>query len=290
MSVNKRKRTGTRFVQQTESVKQYWKDYRRHKPLTEEEEKAMLAMYVSDDVTRPEKDRIRTVILMRNQRLIYSKALDFTKDPDLIQDYIREGCIGLLTALEKFDVNKGVRFMTFAMDYIYREMYEYHSRYSGIVRRSNDKRIGRRIRGVRDAFYTREERDPTPDELKEIFKEKYGVDIVEDVDMLDVCMSSIDDSSHGGDEIDQIETGEFATATASFNGFLREEDAEYVNHLANTFLSKLTDSREREIVELAYGFGLPYEMNIDDIAEKFGITRTRVNQIIAGAIKKMREM
>ena len=290
MAVNKRKRTSARIVQQTESLKQYWKDSRKYKPLTEQEEQDLFTKYCC--ASKSDKERIETILLMSNQRLIYSKSLDFTKDPDLIQDYIREGGIGLLTAIKKFDKDKGVRFMTFAVDYIYREMYEYHSKYGELVRRSNDKKIGKRIKSISDAFYTREERDPTADELKEIFKEKYNIDIKEDVDLLPVSMSSIDDTSGLGNvdnELDQTEIGEFAVTTASHNGFINKEEEEYTNYLAHAFLSKLEDPRDREIVELAYGFGRDYEMNPDDIAEKFGITRTRVNQILASALKKMQE-
>lgn len=292
MAVNKRKRTSARIVQQTESLKQYWKDSRKYKPLTDQEEQDLFTKYYSASATKLDKERIETILLMSNQRLIYSKALDFTKDPDLIQDYIREGGIGLLTAIKKFDKDKGVRFMTFAVDYIYREMYEYHSKYGELVRRSNDKKIGKRIKSISDAFYTREERDPTADELKEIFKKKYNIDIKEDVDLLPVSMSSIDDTTGPGNvdnELDQTEMGEFAVTTASHNGFINKEEEEYTNYLAHAFLSKLEDPRDREIVELAYGFGRDYEMNPDDIAEKFGITRTRVNQILASALKKMQE-
>lgn len=292
MAVNKRKRTTVRIVQQTESLKQYWKDSRKYKPLTDQEEQELFTRYYSTNATKSDKERIETILLMSNQRLIYSKALDFTKDPDLIQDYIREGGIGLLTAVKKFDKDKGVRFMTFAVDYIYREMYEYHSKYGELVRRSNDKKIGKRIKSISDAFYTREERNPSADELKEIFKEKYNIDIKEDVDLLSVTMSSIDDTTGPGNvnnELDQTETGEFAVITASYNGFINKEEEEYTNRLAHALLSKLEDPRDRKIVELAYGFGLDYEMNPDDIAEKFGITRTRVNQILASALKKMQE-
>jgi RNA polymerase primary sigma factor len=291
MAVDKRKRTSARIVEQTDSIKQYWKDSRKYKPLTEEEEQELFCKY-SKCTSKIEKERIETILLMSNQRLIYSKALNFTKDPDLIQDYIREGGIGLLTAIKKFDKDKGVRFMTFAVDYIYREMYEYHSRYGELVRRSNDKKIGKRIKSICDAFYTKEERDPTVEELKEIFKSKYGIEIKEDVDLLPVNMSSIDDTGGQGNvdnEVDQTETGEFAVATASLNGFIEKEEIEHTNRLANALLEKLENPRDREIVKLAYGIGCDYEMDRDDIAKKFNMTRTRVNQIIASSLQKMRQ-
>lgn len=287
MAVNKRKRTVCRIVEQTDSMKSYWKDARKHKPLTAEEERELFEKYPTANAS--EKKRIQAVLVMCNQRLIYSKALDFTRDPDLIQDYIREGSIGLLKAIDKFDPTLGVKFITFAADYIYREMFEYNSRFGNLVRRSNDKKIGAKLKGIRDDFYTREERDPTPDELKELFEKKYNIEIKEDVDMLDVSVSSIDDAGCQGDnEIDQTETGEFAVTTASFNNFIDQEESEHVNRLVGTLLAKL-EPREREIVMLAYGIGVDYEMNPDDIAEKFNITRTRVNQILAGALKKMRK-
>ena len=142
MAVNKRKKTICRIVEQTDSIKRYWKDFRKYKNLTAEQERDLFMRYKSAD--KKDREKIETILVMSNQRLIYSKALDFTKDPDLIQDYIREGSIGLLKAVERFDLSAGVRFMTFAMDYIYREMFEYNSKYGSLVRRSNDKKIGPR--------------------------------------------------------------------------------------------------------------------------------------------------
>lgn len=289
MAVSKRKRTIPRIVEQTDSIKNYWRDSRKYKPLGAEEERDLFIRFKT--ASPAEKQKIKTVLLMSNQGLIYSKALDFTKDADLIHDYIREGGIGLLKAVDLFDVNEGVRFMTFAMDYIYREMFEYNSKYGSLVRRSNDKKIGKRLKAIRDRFYTEHEgREATNDELREIFKKKYGIDVKADVDMLDVSVSSIDDTeSFDGDSIDQTETGEFAVRTADVNSIIMQEEQEHAQRMVTALLAKLED-REREIVKLAYGIDCDYPMNPDDIAEKFNITRIRVNQILAAAIKKMRNL
>ena len=117
MAVNKRKRTTRRIVEQTDSIKSYWKGSRKYKPLEPEEERKLFEKYPTAD--KAEKEAIQTRLVMSNQRLIYSMALDFTKDSDLIHDYIREGSIGLLLAIDKFDITQGVKFTTFASDYIY---------------------------------------------------------------------------------------------------------------------------------------------------------------------------
>ena len=287
MAVDKRKKTICRIVEQTDSIKRYWKDFRKYKNLTAEQERDLFMRYKSAD--KKEREKIETILVMSNQRLIYSKALDFTKDPDLIQDYIREGSIGLLKAVERFDIIAGVRFMTFAIDYIYREMFEYNSKYGSLVRRSNDKKIGLRLKAIRDRFYTENEREATNDEIREIFQEKYGIEIKEDVDMLDVNMTSIDDSENAdGDSNDLTETGEFAVATASFNNYIVKEEDEHLHRVVNALLAKL-DERSRSIIKMAYGIDCDYPVDPDDIAEKFGITRTRVNQILAAALQEMRK-
>ena len=287
MAVDKRKKTICRIVEQTDSIKRYWKDFRKYKNLTAEQERDLFMRYKSAD--KKEREKIETILVMSNQRLIYSKALDFTKDPDLIQDYIREGSIGLLKAVERFDITAGVRFMTFAIDYIYREMFEYNSKYGSLVRRSNDKKIGLRLKAIRDRFYTENEREATNDEIREIFQEKYGIEIKEDVDMLDVNMTSIDDSENAdGDSNDLTETGEFAVATASFNNYIVKEEDEHLHRVVNALLAKL-DERSRSIIKMAYGIDCDYPVDPDDIAEKFGITRTRVNQILAAALQEMRK-
>lgn len=287
MAVDKRKKTICRIVEQTDGIKRYWKDFRKYKSLTAEQERDLFMQYKNAD--KKDREKIETILVMSNQRLIYSKALDFTKDPDLIQDYIREGSIGLLKAVERFDLSAGVRFMTFAMDYIYREMFEYNSKYGSLVRRSNDKKIGLRLKAIRDRFYTENEREATNDEIREIFQDKYGIEIKEDVDMLDVNMTSIDDSENAeGDSNDLTETGEFAVATASFNSFIAKEEDEHMHRVVNALLGKL-DERSRAIVKLAYGIDCDYPVDPDDIAEKFKITRTRVNQILAAALQDMRK-
>lgn len=290
MAVNKRKRTTCRIVEQTDSIKSFWKCSRKYKPLTAEEEHALFEKYPT--ASAAERKRIQATLVLCNQRIIYSKALDFTKDPDLIQDYIREGSIGLFKAIDKFDISRGVKFITFAIDYIYREMFEYNSKFGNLVRRSNDKKIGVKIKGIRDEFYTREERDPTSEELKDIFEKKYNIEIKEDVDLLDVSVSSIDDTggqSGNDNDVDQTESGEFAVSTASLNGFIEQEEMEHTNCLVNALLSKLSE-RDREIVSMFYGIGYDYAVDPDDIARKFGISRTRVNQIIASSLEQMRKL
>lgn len=287
MAVNKNKKIGYSIVEQTEGLRSFWKNARKYKPLTLEEEKSLFAEIKTADKRR--KGEIVERIVMGNQRILYSTATTFTQDPIKVLDYINEGNIGLLTAIERYNLSYGVRFYTFAADYVYREMFEFNSRCGSIIRRSNDKKIGFRIKAVKDEFFTKNQRDPSNDELREIFKEKFNIDVNDDVDLYDVNVTSIDlDASEDGDD-SAAEVGEFAINTASSNGFIENENHEYTEHLISALLSKLSD-RERDIVTMAYGIDRDYPMDPDDIAAYFNITRTRVNQILASSLKKMKEL
>lgn len=289
MAVNKLKKSSYSIVQQTDEIKAWWKTTRKYKPLTLEREQ-----YLFSEISEAEKthDKIRKEnavqeILMSNQRLLYSTATKFTQDPVKVLDYISEGSEGLLLAIGKFDPTKNVRFMTFASDYVYREMFEYNSDYGNIVRRSNDKKIGYRIKAIRDEFYTKNQRDPSNDEIKDILQERYNIDVSDNMDLLDVNVSSLDMPASEEGEDSSSDVGEVAVRTASSNAYLDEEEMEYTEHLVNGLLSTLPE-RDREIVKMNYGIGYDYPMDPDDIADHFGLTRTRVNQIIASSIKDMR--
>lgn len=289
MAVNKNKKTSYAIVEQTEGIKAFWRKARKYHPLTQEEETSLFTELHSRGIKKQRRDEIIKYISMCNQRLLYSTATTFTTDPVKVLDYINEGNFGILIAIDKFDLSQGVRFYTFASDYVYRAMFEFNSKYGQMVRRSNDKKIGFRLRNIRDEFYTKNQRDPTNDELREIFKERFGIEIKEDVDMLEVNMTSIDltASEEGDDPVSEV--GEFAVSTASTNSYEDEIKREYTERMVNALLGKLSE-RDRAIVKLNYGIDCDYPMDPDDIAEKFGITRTRVNQILASSLTKMRQL
>ena len=291
MAVKKTKKTNFSIVEQTPEIKAWWKVTRKYEVLTPAREKYLFDEIASAEKTHDSvrKDKAVTEIVMSNRRLIYSVATTFTQDPYKIFDYFSRGEDGVMIAIGKFDPTKNIRFMTFASDYVYREMFEFNSDYGQIVRRSNDKKIGYRIKAIRDEFYTKspEHRDPTNEEIKDILKERYDIDVADDIDLLDVNVSSLDmPASEEGDD-STSDVGEVAVRTASKNAYLDEEEMEYTEHLVNGLLLKL-DEREREIVTMAYGIHRDYPMDPDDIADHFGLTRTRVNQILAASIKKMR--
>ena len=291
MAVNKRKKTGFSIIEQTEGVKAFWKGARQYKVLSKAREE-----FLFNEIAEAQKtsDKIREEkaikeLVKSNERLLYSTATTFTQDPIKVLDYISEGRLSLMKAIPLFDITQGVRFMTFASDYAYREMFEFNSKYGNIVRRSNDKKIGFRVKAIKDEFYTKNEREPSNEEVKEILKDRYNIEVNDDVDLFDVNVASLDmeASEEGDDPI--AEVGEVAMNTASTNDFMNQADAEYTTKLIKGLLGRLPE-RDREIVEMRYGINREYPMDPDDIADHFALTRTRVNQILASALKQMRNI
>ena len=288
--ISRRKETITRIVERTESLNQYWREVRKYKTLSAEEEKNLFAKYKST-TDKVEKEKCKEIIALSNQKIIYSKALCFTRDPELIHDYIREGSIGLLKAIEKFDLSMNCRFMTFAIDYIYREMFDYNLKYGSIVRKSNNRKVDIRLKNIREKFYNENEREATNEEIYQIFEDNYGIEIKDVSDILELNTIFIDHcndcDSNDDNDSNLSENGEFAIATAEYNDYNDKVDDDYTHYLVSSFLDKL-DERDKNIVKMAYGIGYDFPLGVDIIAKRFNITRTRVNQIIASSIKLMR--
>lgn len=275
------KSTNVYFINRNESISRYLNSIRNYKPLSFNDENMYITRYKVD------KDMsARDMLVNCNQRFVYSAAKRFTNNPDIILELVNEGNIGLIEAIDKFDFTVGCRLLTYAQSYIRRNMVRFFCE-NKIVKRPSDTKIGSILATERSMFYNINERQPTIEELRAIMANKYNVNVINDSDLYLTDFVYMDDCVSDADEEYKIEdTDEYLSATSSHNEYedVIENDDTKATVLAA--LSKL-DERTQDIVKMLYGIDCDREYSATELADMYGMTKTRINQIRNEAKRKL---
>ena len=270
------------ITKQTPEIEAYLRSIRKYQPLTQEEEKEVFRMYHSNDPVAKEK-AIATLV-NANQRFIFSLAKDYAKgDETKVLDYVNEGSIGIINAIEKFDQTRGFKFISFAVWYIRQAMTNYAQTTDLFLRKSNNAKIGNNVLKIRTAFFQENHREPTTDEIKEALAKK-GIKIKEDKDLEDVVRNSID--SVWGDESTFENNPRYIQYSAIQNEYEKEMDDEDNKSVVGKLLKNL-DERSQLVIKQLFGIGYENPIDIEVVAEHLGLTPTRVGQIKNAALKKL---
>ena len=270
------------ITKQTPEIEAYLRSIRKYQPLSQEEENEVFKMYHSNDPVAKEK-AIATLV-NANQRFIFSLAKDYAKgDETKILDYVNEGSIGIINAIDKFDQTRGFKFISFAVWYIRQAMTNYAQTTDLFLRKSNNAKIGNNILKIRTAFFQENHREPTTDEIKEGLAKK-GIKIKEDKDLEDVVRNSLD--SVWGDESTFENNPRYIQHSAIQNEYEKEMDDEDNKSVVGKLLQTL-DERSQLVIKQLFGIGYESPVDIEVVAENLGLTPTRVGQIKNAALKKL---
>ena len=270
------------ITKQTPEIEAYLRSIRKYQPLTQEEEKEVFRMYHSNDPVAKEK-AIATLV-NANQRFIFSLAKEYAKgDETKVLDYVNEGSIGIINAIDKFDQTRGFKFISFAVWYIRQAMTNYAQTTDLFLRKSNTAKIGNNVLKIRTAFFQENHREPTTDEIKEALAKK-GIKIKEDKDLEDVVRNSID--SVWGDESTFENNPRYIQYSAIQNEYEKEMDDEDNKSVVGKLLKNL-DERSQLVIKQLFGIGYENPIDIEVVAEHLGLTPTRVGQIKNAALKKL---
>ena len=270
------------ITKQTPEIEAYLRSIRKYQPLSQEEENEVFKMYHSNDPVA--KKKAIDTLVNANQRFIFSLAKDYAKgDETKVLDYVNEGSIGIINAIDKFDQTRGFKFISFAVWYIRQAMTNYAQTTDLFLRKSNNAKIGNNILKIRTAFFQENHREPTTDEIKEALVKK-GIKIKEDKDLEDVVRNSLD--SVWGDESTFENNPRYIQHSAIQNEYEKEMDDEDNKSVVGKLLQTL-DERSQLVIKQLFGIGYESPVDIEVVAENLGLTPTRVGQIKNAALKKL---
>jgi RNA polymerase primary sigma factor len=216
-----------------------------------------------------------------NLRFVVSVAKQYQNQGLTLGDLINEGNLGLIKAAKRFDETKGFKFISYAVWWIRQSILQAIAEQSRIVRLPLNQ-VGS-LSKISKAFSKLEqeyEREPSPEELADILETT--VDKISDTLSNSGRHVSMDAPFVQGEEntlLDVLENKEPNTDSILINESLSEE--------IKRSLSTLTE-REREIIVLFFGLGTNHQLSLEEIGEKFNLTRERVRQIKDKALQRLR--
>lgn len=224
----------------------------------------------------------KNALINHNLRLVVSIAKKYMGRGLTLSDLIQEGNFGLIKATEKYDVNKGFRFSTYATYWI---------------KQSISRAVMDQTRNIRIPIHVIEliskikkaERDFQQSYNKEPKEADVAVALGIDVKKIKEAYSWMKDTSSldvvvGDDEDTTV--GSFIEDESVADSFMNIEDDERKEAVQN-ILNTLTD-REQLIIKNRFGIGMNRAKTLDEIGKELGISRERVRQIEAAALKKLR--
>lgn len=216
-----------------------------------------------------------------NLRFVVSVAKQYQNQGLSLPDLINEGNLGLIRAAQKFDETRGFKFISYAVWWIRQSILQALAEQSRIVRLPLNQ-VGslNKITKELSKFEQENQRRPSPEELAE----RLGMPVDKISDTLKVSGRhiSVDAPFVEGEEnslLDVLPNDDSPMADQSLN-------MESLSKEVDRALKQLPE-REREIVKMFFGIGYP-EMTLEEIGDKFDLTRERVRQIKEKAIRHLK--
>lgn len=216
-----------------------------------------------------------------NLRFVVSVAKQYQNQGLSLPDLINEGNLGLIRAAQKFDETRGFKFISYAVWWIRQSILQALAEQSRIVRLPLNQ-VGslNKITKELSKFEQENERRPSHEELAE--RLGMPVDKVSDTLKVSGRHISVDAPFVEGEDnslLDVLTNDDTPLADQSLN-------QESLSKEVDRALKQLHE-REREIVKMFFGIGYP-EMTLEEIGDKFDLTRERVRQIKEKAIKRLK--
>lgn len=261
---------------ESQSLDKYFNEIGKVTLLTAEQEVELAVKIKQGDAKALEK------LTKANLRFVVSVAKQYQNQGLSLGDLINEGNVGLIKAAKRFDETRGFKFISYAVWWIRQAIMQALAEQSRIVRLPLN-RVGA-LNKIGKAYSTLEQeykREPSPEELaKEL---DMDVDDVSEAMTLSAKHLSMDAPFTSNEENRLLDVLENEDLPSPDTTLMSESLIEEVERA----LSKLAE-REAEVIRLYFGFGTDEPLTLEEIGEKFNLTRERVRQIKEKAIRRLR--
>jgi RNA polymerase primary sigma factor len=277
MSMRQLKITKSITNRESQSLEKYLQEIGRVELITPEEEVRLARLIKQGD------QRALDRLTKANLRFVVSVAKQYQNQGLSLPDLINEGNLGLIKAAQRFDETKGFKFISYAVWWIRQSILQALAEQARIVRLPLNK-VGLTNR-IQKAFSQLEqefEREPSAEELAEVL----NMDLDEVTSTLGINSRhvSMDTPLSEGEESTLLDVLENPNAEKT------DAEIDYKQSLKveiDRSLQTLTE-RQKEVICYFFGIGVDHPLSLEDIGEKFNLTRERVRQIKDKAITKLR--
>ncbi len=262
---------------ESQSLEKYLQEIGKVDLLTPEEEVDLAKKIKAGNQEALEK------LTKANLRFVVSVAKQYQNQGLSLSDLINEGNLGLIKAAQRFDETRGFKFISYAVWWIRQSILQALAEQSRIVRLPLNKvgslnKINRAFSELEQEF----EREPSSDELADLLE--ITADEVETTLGVAARHVSMDAPFVDGEDNSLLDVLENSGTPGT------DKKLEYSESLRNEIERSLNTLTERQcdVIKLYFGIGIEHPMSLEDIGDRFGLTRERVRQIKDKAINKLR--
>jgi len=263
---------------ENKSLDLYFQEIGKYVLLKPEEEISLAIKIKKGDMAAQDK------LVRANLRFVVSVAKMYQNQGLSLGDLINEGNIGLVKAAQRFDETRGFKFISYAVWWVRQGIMSAIADQSRVVRLplnrvGNLTKLGKVYRELEQEF----ERKPTTEELAKILE--ITSDEVAYILQISSRQVSVDAPFNNGDEnkstlMDVLHNEEQPMPdTDLMHDSLKNEVADILSTL---------DEREAEVIRLSFGIGSNQKATLEEIGERFNLTRERIRQIKENALRKLR--
>ena len=259
------------------SFDKYLADVSKEELITAEEETVLARRIREGDQEALDK------LVRANLRFVISVAKQYQNNGLTLSDLINEGNLGLIKAAQRFDEKRGFKFISYAVWWIRQSIMQALAENTRIVRLPLNKVSDiRKIRKEFSRFEQEYEREPNTLELAE-FSDLSEKQVKETLSVSGFHVS-LDSPLISGEEFCLTDVMENMETPKTDNSLINESLGIEIARAFTTL-----QDREREVLILFFGIGKKHTLTLEEIAELQGLTRERIRQIKAKAIRRLRK-
>ena len=277
MSMRQLKITKSITNRESQSLERYLQEIGKVELIAPEEEVALAIRIKEGDQKALER------LTKANLRFVVSVAKQYQNQGLTLPDLINEGNLGLIKAAQRFDETRGFKFISYAVWWIRQSILQALAEQSRIVRLPLNKvgltnRISKAYQLLEQEF----EREPTTEELADLLE--ISAEEVSTTLQMGIRHLSVDSPMGDTDDNTLIDVLVNENADQADEQLVH---AESLKLEIDRSLKALTE-RQKNVICFFYGIGVDHPLSLEDIGERYSLTRERVRQIKDKAITKLR--